>query len=318
MRYLGGTFNHPIVPLMKSSIRVFALAGIAAFALACNSAPKDVAKPDSAVKPAVGATSSGVTQAFAAHEVEVVGLDYAFSMPDSLDAGRTAFRFVNKGKLPHEYNVALLKEGVTVAQYIDAVNKKVSVEPLRDGPLGVLFAEPGQSSPSFLTADMLPGRTYAVQCIFTDSANVLSHRELGMFKGFVVRNNAAPPTVAVVVDTIVGTDYAYTKYPRTLTPGWHHFAFVNAGKQRHEINVAMLKEGVTAKQLLEAKDEDVNKMIDQALGVLHAESGVTPLGTLDFEVLPGREYVLICTFADTPKSPPHFVLGMVSTMVASN
>lgn len=295
--------------------RLFSSGALALAALcsaACNSAPRDAANVDTAVKPAPSATS-----AFAAHEVEVIGLDYAFSMPDSVDAGRTAFKLTNKGKVPHEYNVALLKEGVTVAQYIDAVNKKQPVEPLRDGPLGVLFAQPGQSSPSYLTADMLPGRTYAVQCIYTDSANAPSHRELGMFKGFVVRRNTAPVTAAVAVDTIVGTDYAYTKYPRTLTPGWHHFVFVNAGKQRHEINIAMLKQGVTVKQLLEAKDEDVDKMLEQALGVLHAESGVTPLGTLDFEVLPGREYAIVCTFSDTPKSPPHFVLGMVSSMIAS-
>ncbi|MEO7999960.1 MAG: hypothetical protein ABI852_21085, partial [Gemmatimonadaceae bacterium] len=216
-----------------------ALAIAALIGTGCNSAARDAAKPDSATSTSVKTIPSG-----AAHEVEVIGLDYAFNMPDTVDAGRTAFKFTNKGKVDHEYNVVLLKEGVTLAQYIDAVNKKQPVTPLRDGPLGVLFAKPGMTSASVLAADLLPGRTYAVQCIFTDSVNAPTHRELGMFKSFTIRNNTAPSIAAVAIDTIVGTDYAYTQYPKTLTPGWHHFAFVNAGKQRHEISIAMLKAGV--------------------------------------------------------------------------
>lgn len=301
---------------MASSLRfaACAFATVVLFGEACNGAARDTPKSDSATPLAANAIPSG-----AAHEVEVIGLDYAFNMPDSVDAGRTAFKFTNKGKVDHEYNVVRLKEGVTLGQYIDAVNKKQPLPPLRDGPLGVLFAKPGRTSVSVLSAEMLPGRVYAVQCIFTDSANAPTHRELGMFKAFTVRNNPPPKVAAFAVDTIVGTDYAYTQYPKSLTPGWHHFAFVNAGKQRHEISISLLKVGATLKQLLDAasKDDDVDKYLDESYGVLHAEAGTAPLGMLDFAVLPGREYVVVCTFADTPKSPPHFALGMVTSMLAS-
>lgn len=257
----------------------------------------------------------------AAHEVEVIGLDYAFSMPDTVDAGRTAFKFTNKGKVRHEYNVVLLKEGVSLTQYIDAANKDLPRAPLRDGPLGVLFALPGHTSASVLSAEMLPGRTYAVQCIFKDSATAPTHREMGMYKAFTVRPSitGASEGTALAFDTIVGTDYAYTKYPRTLAPGWHHFVFANTGKQRHEISIALLKTGVTLKQVLDTagKDGDVDSLLDESLGVLHAEAGTHPLASLDFDVLAGREYILICTFTDTPRSPPHFALGMVTSMVAS-
>lgn len=300
---------------MTSRLSFVACAFVAtiSFVAAC-SGPRDTAVTDSSTSVTAKVIPSG-----AAHEVEVIGLDYAFNMPDSVDAGRTAFKFTNHGKVDHEYNVVLLKQGVTLQQYIDALNRKQPGAPLRDGPLGVLFAKPGRTSASVLSAEMLPGRTYAVQCIFTDSANAPSHRELGMFKSFTVRNNSAPHVAAFVIDTIVGTDYAYTRYPKVLTPGWHHFVFVNAGKQRHEINISMLKPGVTLKALMEvaSKDGDVDLLLDDALGVLHAETGVTPMGMLDFEVQPGREYVVVCTFADTPKSPPHFALGMVTSMLAS-
>lgn len=279
----------------------------------CNNTPRDASRSDSAT------AAMQVVPTGAAHEVQVIGLDYAFNMPDSVDAGRTAFTFTNNGKVDHEYNVVLLKEGVTLAQYIDAENANASTTALLDAPLGVIFAKPGKTSSSVLSADMLPGRTYAVQCISTDSVSAPTHRALGMFKAFTVRNNVAPSVAALVIDTIVGTDYAYTQYPKTLAPGWHHFAFVNAGKQNHEINVSLLKVGVTLKQVLDAasRGEDVDQYLDAALGVLHAQPGVTPLGTLDFEVLPEREYLVVCIFADTPKSPPHFALGMVTSMLAS-
>lgn len=281
---------------------------------ACNAAPKEAAKADS-----VAPISARISPTNLGNEVEVIGLDYAFSMPDSVDAGRAAFKFTNKGKVPHEYNVVLLKQGVTVGQYIDAANKEQGLAELRDAPVGVLFADPGKSSGGVLSAELLPGRSYAVQCIFTDSANAPTHRQLGMFKGFAVREAPAPAAVALKIDTIIGTDYAYTQYPRTLTSGWHNFAFVNAGKQKHEISISLMKVGVTIKQLLEhvEKGGDPNELLEDSYGVVHAESGVTPQGILGFEVKPGREYILVCTYADTPKSPPHFALGMVTSMLSS-
>ncbi|MEP6833316.1 MAG: hypothetical protein ABJB74_07970 [Gemmatimonas sp.] len=263
-------------------------------------------------------STSNVTPSGAAREIEVLGLDYAFSMPDSVDAGRTAFRFTNRGKVDHEYNIVLLKPEVTLRQYIDAANKAAPTAPLIDGPVGVLFAKPGQTSVGVLSAEMRAGRTYAIQCINRDTEKAPTHRELGMFKSISVRSNAAPVIPPVAIDTIVGTDYAYTKYPKMLTPGWHHFAFVNAGKQRHEINLILLKPGVTVLKVLEVagKGGDIDALMDEALGVLHARAGTSPLGTLDFEVLAGREYLIVCTFQDTPTSPPHFALGMATSMVA--
>ena len=263
------------------------------------------------------ATASG-TRSGAAHEVEVLGLDYAYSMPDSLDAGRTAFKFTNKGKVFHEYNIVLLKPDATLRQFIDAANKQQPLSPFVDGPVGVLFAMPGKTSGGFLSADMLPGRTYAIQCIFKDSTTAPTHREMGMFKAVVVRKKFAPTVAAVAIDTIVGTDYAYTKYPRTINPGRHHFMFVNEGKQRHEISLGMLKPGVSVAKLIDvmSKDGDIDALLDGDMGVLHGQPGTTPLGTLDFEVLPGREYVIVCEFRDSAKSPPHFALGMVASMIS--
>jgi len=296
--------------------RVYSLAFVALCVAGCNTPARDTPAAFGAAPAASRTIPSG-----AAYEIEAIGLDYAFSLPDTVDAGRTSFKFTNKGKVVHEYNVVLLKEGVTLRQYIDAANSKEPLALLRDAPLGVLFAEPGRTSASVLSAELLPGRTYAVQCIFRDSASAPSHRELGMFKSFTVRQATVPAAsvAPLAFDTIVGNDYAYTQYPKTLTPGWHHFAFVNAGKQRHEISVALLKPGVTLKQILDidAKGGDIWGVVEESLGVLHAEAGTAPLGSLDFDVQAGREYIVICEFSDMPKAPSHFALGMVASMVAS-
>ena len=280
---------------------------------------KNAASDGAAKGTASTAATASLTPSGAAREVEVLGLDYAFGMPDSVDAGRTAFKFTNKGKVDHEYNIVLLKQGATLSQFIEAANKKEPTTPFIDGPVGVLFARPGKTSRSVLSAELLPGRTYAIHCINVDSANAPTHRELGMYKSITVRNNIAAALPAAAIDTIIGTDYAYTKYPRTIAPGWHHFVFVNAGKQRHEINLILLKPGVTVQKVVEiaGKGGDTDALVDEGLGVLHARTGTSPLGTLDFEVLPGREYLIVCTFQDTPKSPPHFALGMVTSMVSS-
>ena len=47
-------------------------------------------------------------------EVEATALDYAFQLPEELPAGRTTFRFANRGKVAHELNIVLLRPGVCV------------------------------------------------------------------------------------------------------------------------------------------------------------------------------------------------------------
>lgn len=249
--------------------------------------------------------------------IDVVGHDYAFTMPDTVNAGPSAFRFTNSGHKRHEFNIVLLKPGVTLAQYIDAANHGKQMSQFREAPIGVLFADSAQASPSVLLSNMLAGRTYAVQCIFKDTSSAPSHRELGMFHALTVRNSTSLRRAsAVKVDTIVGTDYAFISYPRTLAPGWHEIAFVNTGKQRHEVSIARLRAGKTMDEFMKvsAADGDVNALLDHDYGVLHIESGNNPLGTLGFEIVEGREYVIECAFQDTPTSKPHYEMGMIASI----
>jgi hypothetical protein len=249
------------------------------------------------------------------HEVEIVGLDYTFQIPAKVTGGRTTFRFVNRGKVAHELNINQLKKGASVQEFLDSLRANKPTVALRDGPVGVLFAEAGKRASAGLSVDLLPGRNYVVICINRDNPKAQRHVEMGMYSVIAPGPTAAQSPIAARVDTIVGTDYAF-QYPRTLAPGRHHIAFANRGTVRHEVFFSLLKKGVTVEQTLalEKAGGDVRTLLDEDIGVLPAPVGMPVLGRLEIDMLPGREYAIVCTFSNDDKSPPHMALGMFGSI----
>jgi hypothetical protein len=257
--------------------------------------------------------------------VTIVATDYAFQAPRELAPGPTSFRIQNRGKVFHELNLVLLKPEVTLDQFVAAVTSGVPAAPLMERHVGVLFAGPGLSSSSELTTRLLPGRTYAIICNLQDNSKAKQHITLGMYTRIHVAGVLAPARNASTApvtrlnfqtDTIVGSDYSFA-YPRTIAPGHHTFLFRNAGTVRHEVNMVLLKKGATVQQMLDLakKGGDPLSLIeDDAPGVLLAQSGQSPDGQIDGDFLPGRDYGILCTFANDAKSPPHFALGMSGTV----
>ena len=248
--------------------------------------------------------------------VEVVGMDYAFRAPATLAAGPVTFRFRNEGKKAHEFNIFLLKPGVTIDQIIAAGKADKPQMPMIEGAVGVLFADPGSSAPSGLTVNLVPGRTYGVICIFRDSTGTPRHYEMGMYS--VIRVTGSAVQARITADSVVAVDYAFAKYPREISSGLRTIAFRNGGKHRHEIHVALLKKGVTLDSVVavDKHDGDVEPLFEKngGLGVLHAMPGQTALGGLSIDFLPGREYLIDCSFSDDEKSPPHYKLGMYGSI----
>ncbi|MEO8193550.1 MAG: hypothetical protein ABI681_06840 [Gemmatimonadales bacterium] len=250
------------------------------------------------------------------NQVEIIGTDYAFQAPASLPAGRTLFRFANHGKARHELNISLLRPGVSIDTFIETIRTDQTVQPLIEGPVGVLFAEPGGQSASGLAVDLRKGQTYAVICIFRDSTGARRHYDLGMYSTISV-GNARPiaPLPQLATDTIVATDYAF-RYARMVRPGRHTFLMKNEGKVRHELNFMLLKKGVTLEHVREVEKSgaSVDSLFDGDLGLLHGRAGQTPLGQLTIDMLPDREYAIACFFKDDDKSPEHYVLGMFGSI----
>ena len=251
----------------------------------------------------------------APQRLTIVGLDYAFTVPTDVRPGETVVRFENRGKKDHELNIALLKVGASPKEFMDSLRAGKQTAMFRDGPVGVLFAEPRDTSNARLVVDFMAGRTYVAICIFRDSANAPRHHQLGM-SSVIVPVGAAIPSVSVPVDTIVGNDYAFTRYSRTLAPGRHRLAFINAGEIRHEVVLGLLKSGVSMKQFTDALlgGADALRLVEGSFGLLHTPGKSRPFGMLELDLLPGREYVLICQFPDGPAQKPHFMLGMIGSI----
>jgi len=131
-------------------------------------------------------------------------------------------------------------------------------------------------------------------------------------RGRAGRGGAAPPSPA---DTIIGIDYAF-RSPPTISPGPHRFVFVNAGAVDHELNMALLRRGVTLGQAFEMAKagRDRTDLVDEWIGVLPARAGTSALGVFALTLLPGREYVLICQLSNDVKSPQHLTLGMFGSI----
>lgn len=267
---------------------------------------------------AVFATASS-TNIIRMREVKVVGRDYAFQIPPTLPPGMTTFRFRNDSKHEHEFNMFLLKPGVTIEQVIKAGKEGKSQMALIDGPVGVLFAGKDKTSSTMLMTNLLPGRNYGVQCISRDTTDAPPHYELGMYSTVHVEPGKVKAT-PVYADSVIAVDYAFSKYPREISPGRHTIAFRNAGKQRHEFSITLLKRGVTLDSVIavDKRKGNVLPLFETHIGVLHSRGGETALGMLDINFLAGRDYIVECAFQDDDKSPPHFALGMQGSIHVSD
>ncbi|HEY9505385.1 MAG TPA: hypothetical protein VIQ27_05415 [Gemmatimonadales bacterium] len=113
-------------------------------------------------------------------DITVMGSDYAFQLPDSLQAGSTVLHFSNVGKVDHEMGMALLKPGVSLAQVLERIKAGNSPDSLLDGIVGILIAKPGVTTLGGLSVALLPGRTYAMFCNFQDGPDKPPHSSLGM------------------------------------------------------------------------------------------------------------------------------------------
>lgn len=140
-----------------------------------------------------GAVASHAAGAQAAvRTVRVVGTDYAFTAPDTVPRGRTAFTFANRGTQGHEMAIARLRAGIGATEILAAARKGIPTPLLAgaytDGPpLGALFVAPGTAGRATLVMDIARGHTYLIVCTLHDTPADPQHAALGMFHVVHVR-----------------------------------------------------------------------------------------------------------------------------------
>lgn len=115
----------------------------------------------------------------------VIGLDYAFQLPDSIKAGPVIFTLKNQGMVHHQMLIYLMKEGKGLTEFVKATPQERGG--LAEELLGVVFANAGVTAPGRLGIDLVRGRTYLLVCNDRDAADKPTHVQLGMVKSFVAK-----------------------------------------------------------------------------------------------------------------------------------
>lgn len=111
--------------------------------------------------------------------IAVIGHDYAFQAPDTVEAGATLFSLQNRGTVRHEVLIVLLKVGHTLAEFLEAKTPEER-RALNDGTIGLIVAPPGQAAPGSILTDLQQGRSYVLICNLRDTPEKPPHAQLGM------------------------------------------------------------------------------------------------------------------------------------------
>lgn len=137
----------------------------------------------------------------------------------------------------------------------------------------------------------------------------------------IAASAASAQTISPNRVAIVGSDYAFPNAPTTLPAGETLFSFENRGTVRHEVNIRLLKPGVTPQEAMRAFVEQGSAVapgsppppvIERNVAILIAQPGDTSGGRIYVRLIPGRSYALVCVLRDKPGAPPHTMLGMLA------
>jgi hypothetical protein len=76
--------------------------------------------------------------------------------------------------------------------------------------------------------------------------------------------------------------------------------------------IDLLTKGVTIDSVMKVgiAGGDTDPMFEGTMGLLHTLPGKKVLGRFEVDLLPGRDYSILCMFTDSVKAPPHAALGM--------
>jgi hypothetical protein len=272
----------------------FAPAALALLAC-CLSACKQAAPP---------ATPSAV-------RVTVNATDYAFDLPDTIDAGLVTMTMVNQGKEPHQTALVRIDSGKTMRDIQGAMSAEGAPPAWMafvGGPNTIL---PGDSSTA---VQVLTSGSYLLLC-FLPAPDGTMHLMKGMLKTITVRPAAAPavePTADVVLTM---KDYGFD-LSTPLTAGTRMIRVENAGPQLHEVMLFRLAPGKTLRDFQGWAMAGM-KGTPPALpagGIVGLDQGKH--ASFPVTLAPGK-YILGCFVPDAKDGKPHAMHGMVQTVTVS-
>jgi hypothetical protein len=259
--------------------------------------------------------------------VTVTGFDYAFTAPDTLPAGATTFRFLDKGTVDHHFILFRIEAGVSLSDFHRAM--------AGGGPTPAGIASLGglQSDKTYkrfaitdaaarqqsrdLTVVLKPGR-YVLACLHAEDG--VSHLQKGMMRELAVVKTRHPAPSPLWDATLDMRDYGYL-LSRPLTGGRRTIRITNSGPQEHHIFIQRMQPG---KGLADVRAHQATRARERATALSDSGSRsappMTPVTAIT-RMSPGEEvfmtldlvagdYRLFCIVPDSRDQRPHTQHGM--------
>lgn len=251
-------------------------------------------------------------------EVSIVGNDYTYDAPASIEGGLTRINFSNESPAEdHQAQLFRLNDGVSYADFADVLGDPESTEAdilaLVDTAAGGPGVAAGGESENVV--DLNAG-TYALICLIPSPTDDIPHFAKGMVQELEVTEPPEDQPEAPEADVAVGLSDFEFDAPETLEAGEMTFDVTNNGPQPHEMAVMRLDEGITTDDALGILSGEVElqgpppfQFAGQVAVLTPGESATT---TLDLE--PGT-YSLLCFVSDPESGAPHAFLGMAQDLV---
>jgi hypothetical protein len=268
-----------------------------------NNAPTNpTAQPDGAANPTVQPSGAG------AHEVTMIGREYAFEAPEKVPAGLLNFTFQNQGAAVHHAQIARLNDGVTFDKLMAAFKQgETAALPLITVVGGPSLIDPGTTAR--VTLDLKPG-AYALLCLVPDAEGI-PHLAHGMARPLTITGDATAQPEPQADLTISMADFQYSM-PGEVDSGPQVWKVVNDGVQPHELVLHKLAPGKTAEDIIAFFHHPQGQPpFTNAGGMQGLLQGGAGWAHLDLE--PGT-YVAICYSPDPASGKRHMDLGMVKTL----
>lgn len=254
-------------------------------------------------------------------ELIVVGTEYAFDLPATVEGGWTRLTLDNQGAMEHHAMFMRVNDDATLAD-LEAALLEPAFEPMFTvaTSLGGPSAAPGASESVII--NLLPG-TYVVICVIPDTAGV-PHYALGMQAVLEVTEGTANQEAPVADSSVELMEMQFHNLASEFAAGPQIWHVENIGGAVHELVVAKLAPGITSEAaqamlLAPAEATPMDHTEGTPTGDLEGPpftfvAGAAPMSPhqvnyVEFDFEPA-EYLAIC-FVPDATGAPHMALGMI-------
>lgn len=241
-------------------------------------------------------------------EINIEAIDFAYTAPDTLEAGWVRVNLTNSGAESHHVQFLRLNDGVTLNQFEEALHQGEGLAMALVQQVGGVGAiAPNESAQAVLN---LPAGQYVILCFIPSPGDKVAHHEKGMLKSLTVKPASGVAASEPAADMEVRLKDFSFDMPESLPAGQLAIKVTNEGPEPHEFNILRLAEGKGVDDVIQFLTEPNGPPPFIPVGGMNGlDIGLS--GYAVFNLQPGA-YVAICNIP-SPKAQghPHSSLGMI-------